>query len=433
MTFSSPEAGRTRRERAGMKDMKPLWDENGVSLFNGDCLAVLRTLPARSVNCCVTSPPYFGLRDYGTASWEGGSEDCDHRPPDDAGQTSKPTKGQREHAGRFAGQACWKCGATRADKQIGLEPTPADYVVKMVEVFREVRRVLKDDGTLWLNLGDSYNAYNGNRGPAAGVNKTCHEALPSLPGGYGLSVKSLKPKDLIGIPWAVAFALRDDGWYLRSDIIWAKSNCMPESVTDRPTKAHEYLFLLSKSQRYHYDHEAIKEPAIYDIDGTGTAACKARQAEDAKSAPTALRAGIRPAGLKDARNLNGKNGEKERGHTRPHEGFNSRWDLMDKHEQCTGMRNKRDVWTIAPAQFAQAHFATFPPKLIEPCIRAGVPDGGTCLDPFFGAGTTGLVCQQQHVRCVGIELNPAYCDIAIKRLAQGVLFGAGSLPLRAIE
>ncbi len=217
----------------------------------------------------------------------------------------------------------------------------------------------------------------------------------------------------------VAFALRNDGWYLRSDIIWAKANCMPESVTDRPTRSHEYLFLLSKNKDYFYDQEAIKEKAIWDINGDGTAARKARQSDDNKSLPTNERHGIRPANLKDAKNFNGKNGDKQRGHSRKHQGFNDRWDLMSKEEQCSGMRNKRDVWTIAPAQFPEAHFATFPEKLIEPCIMAGSRAGGgdIVLDPFMGAGTTALVSARLDRSFLGIELNPEYIKIAEKRIS----------------
>lgn len=281
-------------------------------------------LTDESVDCCVTSPPYWGLRDYGTPG------------------------------------------------QIGLESTPEGYVEKMVRVFEEVRRVLKPQGTLWLNLGDSY--------ASAGRNRTEKQA------------SDLKPKDLVGIPWMVAFALRAAGWYLRSDIIWAKKNCMPESVTDRPTRSHEYIFLLSKSARYYYDHEAIKEPAIYDVDGTGTAARKARQKPDAKSTPDCIRSGIRPAGFKDAAMMNGN------------------------APNMTGMRNKRDVWTVAPAQFPEAHFATFPEQLITPCILAGCPKDGIVLDPFMGAGTTALVAKSHGRNYIGFELNPEYIRITEDRL-----------------
>jgi DNA modification methylase len=341
-----------------------------LMVINGDCRSALRALPEESVNCCVTSPPYWGLRDYGN--------------PD----------------------------------QIGREETPEAYVENMRQVFAEVWRVLRNDGTLWLNLGDTYNAYNGNRGCETGPSKNVHYQLQKLPAGYGLTAKNLKPKDLVGIPWRVAFALQSAGWYLRSDIIWAKANCMPESVTDRPTRSHEFLFLLSKSPKYYYNHEAIREPCLYDVDGTGTAARKAR-AEGNKLMPTGERNGIRPAGYKNSVNFEGKNKgkEKQRGHSRRHDGFNDRWDKMEKEEQCTGMRNKRDVWTVAPANYPEAHFATYPPELIKPCILAGCPAGGVVLDPFAGSGTTGMVALELGRRAVLVELNPEYVNFIHERCA----------------
>lgn len=271
----------------------------------------------------------------------------------------------------------WCLRDYKVDGQLGLEKTPDAYVGTMVEVFREVKRVLRDDGTLWLNMGDSYASstkMDGGYGSAKQAsNRGSYNTTQPVRDSHGL-----KEKDLVGIPWRLAFALQADGWYLRSDIIWAKRNCMPESVTDRPTRSHEYLFLLAQSSRYYYDAEAIKEPAIYDVDGTGTAARKARQQPNAKSLPTAQRSGIRPAGFKNATKANGKHSDKQRGHSRRHDGFNDRWDHMTKEEQCTGYRNKRDVWFLATAQFPEAHFATFPEKLVEPCIRAGTSEKGCC-------------------------------------------------------
>lgn len=331
-----------------------------VTILNGDCRGVLKTLPDESVHCVVTSPPYFGLRDYGVSG------------------------------------------------QIGLEPTPDAFVAEMVAVFREVRRVLKDDGTLWLNLGDSY--AGGGHGGGGSFQKERHWRKGAVPGEGGDQggarnrdglgrVTGLKPKDLIGIPWRVAFALQADGWWLRQDIIWSKPNPMPESVTDRCTKAHEYVFMLTKSARYYYDGEAIKEPAIY----TGLA-----NQDD--------------SGFKDPRSFNGKHkdgyrtSDKQRGHSRRHAGFNDRWDAMEREEQCSGMRNKRSVWTVATAPFSEAHFATFPPALIEPCILAGCPKGGTVLDPFGGAGTSGLVADRLGRNAILIELNPEYAAMAERRI-----------------
>jgi len=272
-------------------------------------------MEAGSVNCCVTSPPYFGLRDYGN------------------------------------------------DEQIGLEETPEAFVESLVKVFREVKRVLADDGTLWLNLGDSY-------------------AMSGLPGGnpdkHGGELRSrakkrsvpsgLKPKDLIGIPWRVAFALQQDGWYLRQDIIWSKPNPMPESVTDRCTKAHEYIFLLSRKAKYYYDHEAIKINVKQDW------------------------------GTRDR--TNGKYHNEGTGLT-PHSGLEASYDKA----------NKRSVWEVTTKPFSGAHFATFPPDLIKPCILAGCPAGGTVLDPFGGSGTTGMVALELGRSAELIELNPDYVDI----------------------
>lgn len=339
-----------------------------VQIITGDCRKLLSLLPDESAQCCVTSPPYFGLRDYGV------------------------------------------------DNQIGLEQTPDEYVKQLVEVFREVRRVLRKDGTLWLNLGDSYNGSGKGGNPENSIYKKQDTNKGSLSSkGRKTEISNLKPKDLIGIPWRVALALQADGWYLRSDIIWAKPNPMPESVTDRPTRSHEYIFLLSKSGRYYYDAEAIKEPAIYDIDGTGTIKRKERAAENQKSMPTKTKNGIRPL-YKNAKDFNGKYQDKQRGHSRRHAGFNERWDNMTTKEQCSGSRNKRDVWNVATKPYAEAHFATFPPELIEPCILAGSAKGNLVLDPFGGSGTTGMVADRLGRNAVLIELNPEYSALAKSRM-----------------
>tara|TARA_R110000772_G_scaffold89304_2_gene185137 strand:+ start:18730 stop:19902 length:1173 start_codon:yes stop_codon:yes gene_type:complete len=375
-----------------------------VRIITGDARERLQELPDASVHCCVTSPPYFGLRDYGTAEWAGGNVGCDHTETS-SGMSSKNTLGplgklpqtNAANVGRLKQyrETCRKCGATRTDLQMGLEPTPDEFVAGMVALFSEVRRVLRDDGTLWLNLGDSYAANRGYQveqtkgGPKHGPAQAAG-GRPQRASGYGL-----KPKDIIGIPWRVAFALQADGWYLRQDIIWAKPNPMPESVKDRCTKAHEYIFMLSKSAKYHYDADAIAEPAIY-----------------------AGLPGQDKSGYKDAQAYNGKHkkADKQRGHGRRHAGFNDRWDAMSKAEQCSGTRNKRSVWEVTTKPFSEAHFATYPPKLIEPCILAGCPVGGTVLDPFFGAGTTGMVADRLGRDCIGIELNPEYAALAERRL-----------------
>lgn len=296
-------------------------------LLVGDCLASLRQLSDGSVHTCVTSPPYFGLRDYGH------------------------------------------------DGQIGLEETPAQFVAKLVEVFAEVHRVLRDDGTLWLNLGDSYarNPAKGGSGPS-GKNRDWYG--DSYGAAQGAPIPDgLKEKDLIGIPWRVAFALQDFGWYLRQEIIWHKPNPMPESVTDRCTKAHEHIFLLSKSPRYYFDHEAIKETAV-----GGAAGNKARKSATERGCPKeGVASGVPWAGSET--------------------------------------RNRRSVWTVATKPFKGAHFATFPGQLIEPCILAGAPAGGVVLDPFMGAGTTAVVAERLGRQWVGCELNPTYADMALDRIA----------------
>ena len=390
---------------------KPAFSRDGVTIHLGDCREILKGLPANSVHCCVTSPPYFGLRDYG------------------------------------------------CDGQIGLESTPADFVAQMVAVFREVRRVLRDDGVLWLNLGDSYNAYNGGAGPSSSLSRGAQtKERPKLETGYGLRVKSLKPKDLIGIPWMVAFALREEGWFLRQEIIWHKPNPMPESVTDRCTKSHEQIFLLAKSERYYFDNQAIQEQ------GTGIACGNTKPTKGGRE---------HAAGddrMRYARNL---------------------------HKiEAAETRNKRSVWTVTTKPYSGAHFAVFPPDLIEPCILAGTSEHGCCpdcgapwqrllekdrvatrpgnntkvgrvgvhedspyqqhsgsicgnrdpqrhctttktvgwkagcecgnanqvpcvvLDPFTGSGTTAEVARKNGCHFVGCELNPEYLKLAADRFKQ---------------
>ncbi|QTH16963.1 site-specific DNA-methyltransferase [Pseudomonas corrugata] len=260
-------------------------------MFEGDAITVLRRLPSNSVRCVVTSPPYWGLRDYGI------------------------------------------------DDQIGLELTMPQFIQKLVAVFSEVRRVLTDDGTLWINIGDGYTS--GNRGYRATDKKNPARAMTVRPD----TPEGLKPKDLMGIPWRLAFALQDDGWYLRTDIIWNKPNAMPESVKDRPTRSHEFIFMFSKSEKYFYNSDAVKQVA----DGGG-------------------------------------------------------------------LRNLRTVWNVNTKPYAGAHFATFPPELVRPCVKASTEPGDFVLDPFFGAGTVGLVCNEEDRKYAGVELNPSYVDLAVERL-----------------
>jgi DNA modification methylase len=420
---------------------KPAFNRDGVKIYLGDCREILKTLPEQSVHCCVTSPPYFGLRDYG------------------------------------------------CDGQIGLEATPVEFVAQMVAVFREVKRVLRDDGVCWLNLGDSYNAYNGGAGPSSSLSRGAQTTeRPQLETGFGLRVKALKPKDLIGIPWRVAFALQEDGWYLRQDIIWHKPNPMPESVTDRCTKSHEYMFLLTKSERYFFDNQAIQESSITNDER-------------------------RPYGSQGAWDMDGRD-ESKRPKGKPRTAGNKSHKYVDEYESSESeehrtkaglmkvadvpweKRNKRSVWTVTTKPYGGAHFAVFPPDLIEPCILAGTSESGCCskcgtpwrrqiekdrkatrpgndtkigrasddpdspyerhsgtivgnrdpqrhctttktigweagcnceagtqvpcvvLDPFTGSGTTAAVAKKNGCHFVGCELNPEYLKLAADRFKQ---------------
>ena len=342
----------------------------------GDARKRLAELPAGSVRTCITSPPYFGLRDYGTASWDGGDPECPHtgKPMATKANINRNTGGgndvKNSTALEFFRERCERCGAMRIDSQMGLEETPDAYVAEMVLLFREVWRVLADDGTLWLNLGDSYSGSG--KGPAGNLGAKHDERNMEHTKASGNVPIGLKPKDLIGIPWRVAFALQADGWYLRQDIIWAKPNPMPESVTDRCTKSHEYVFLLSKSARYYYDNVAIKEPA-------------------------------QDWGTRDR--TNGKYHNEGSGLT-PQSGLEKSYET----------RNKRDVWTIASKPFKGAHFAVMPEALVEPCVLAGSAEGDTVLDPFTGSGTVAVVALRHGRNFVGTELNPEYGEIAKDRI-----------------
>lgn len=323
----------------------------------GDALSVLQTLPPESVQCIVTSPPYFGLRDYG------------------------------------------------AEGQVGLEPTPLAFAESLVAVFNAVRRVLRDDGVLWLNLGDSY----ASSGPAGGVGKQ-HTNVGTIGVPVRKPPEGTKPKDLIGVPWMVAFALRDAGWYLRADVVWSKPNPMPESVQDRVTKSHEYCFHLTKSARYAYDAAAIREPLTEAMLAQMKSAYTGQPTKDYPAevqTPTTVKARI-VAGKRD----------KQRGHTRRHAGFNDRWDEMERTEQLANGANARSVWTIATEPSPYEHFAVMPKALARKCILAGCPYGGTVLDPFAGVATTGVVALQEGRSFVGIELNAKYHAIARQRLSE---------------
>jgi len=347
--------------------------QSGVELnkiYQGNALEILRSWPDELVHCVITSPPYWGLRDYGSC-------DCAHYRVFE-GDTTNSAANYR--SGRPSPN-CPKCAGTGkikgTEKQLGLEKAPDEYISRLVSIFREVRRVLRKDGTLWLVMGDCYMgsgvhaAHHKNPGISQSPKRGCTHGVPVTEG--------FKPKDLVGIPWMLAFALRDDGWWLRSDIVWHKPNPMPESVRDRPTKSHEYVFLLSKSKKYYYDQDAVREIS---------------------KDPTDNRAAREKYGKGD-----------------PHI---SR--LNPKTAKTYPTRNLRDVWTVTTQPFPEAHFAVYPEKLIEPCIKAGAPEGGVVLDPFMGAGTTALVARKLGRRFLGIELNPEYIKMTEKRLNQGFLW-----------
>ncbi len=323
-----------------------------------DALEGLRLLEAGSCRTCVTSPPYYGLRDYGTPG------------------------------------------------QIGLEATPEEYIARLVEVFREVRRVLADDGTLWINIADTYAGSYAGHGDTRTTNRANHAARVDKP---CITPSGMKPKDLMGIPWMLAFALRADGWYLRQEIIWAKPNPMPESVTDRCTKAHESLFLLSKQPRYYFDASAIAEPVAEST------VKRLAQDVDAQAGSTRV-PGKTNGPMKAVPPRYGGNK-----YTATPEVFNR--TKSGNAYVFRDMRNKRDVWTVATQPFKEAHFATFPPDLIRPCILAGSAKGDTVLDPFFGSGTTGVVTFEECRDFVGIDNNPDYVALAERRTAEAMTQG----------
>lgn len=357
-----------------------------ANILVGDVRQRLSDIADGSVQCCVTSPPYWGLRDYGTSIWEGGDLSCDHSTARSRGDDIKHGDKQGTSAGSRPNtqRTCATCGATRVDSQIGLEQTPNAYVAEMVAVFREVWRVLADDGVLWLNLGDTYSSHKDCKsiaqtlalGGSSEMASVIEKGKSVSRDSRMLKSQGFKNKELIGIPWRVAFALQADGWYLRQDIIWAKPNPMPESVTDRCTKSHEYVFMLTKSARYYFDNVAIKEPSANlgttKIKFSGT---KYGDSDDPKHAT--------------------KSGN----------------EYTDN-----GTRNKRSVWTITTKPFRGAHFAVMPEALVEPCVLASTRPDDLVLDPFTGSGTVAVVALKHGRNFVGVELNPEYAEIAKNRI-----------------
>ena len=345
----------------------------------GDCREIMKRWKDEGVKIqtCITSPPYYGLRDYGTATWEGGNINCDHEGIKLGNNRNFLNEdGRKGNNNSLSSGDCVKCGAKRKDNQIGLEQTPKEYINNMVDVFNHVKELLADDGTLWVNIGDSY-ARTGGDSSQKGRHWDGRKNNPNTGHNRYASDMGLKAKDLIGIPWMLAFALREAGWYLRQDIIWHKPNPMPESVTDRCTKSHEYIFLLSKSDKYYFDHLAIKEQ------------------------------GVTPAGTKGAK------GSVER---QNQFGVNAR---PPEYKIYDGMRNKRDVWSVNVRPYKGAHFATYPTALIEPCILAGSRKNDIVFDPFMGSGTTAQVALQHGRQYLGCELNKEYEKLQQERIHHG--------------
>jgi DNA modification methylase len=488
-----------------------------VRILQGDCRTALRLLADQSVHACVCSPPYFRLRNYGTAQWIGGDPACEHQSADrfycerTVGATSAEpiSVAGAENAERLRrarwqeSGACVKCGAQHSDNQIGLEASPEAYVAEIVAVFREVRRVLRDDGSVFLNLGDCY-AGSGRGGNPTAATSTLLGSLASqeasmvvrqrweigassrqaaqtergsrLPAGMherarqGNAVgrawepppSGLKEKDLIGIPWMVAFALRADGWYLRRDNIWAKPNGMPESTRDRSTSAHEYVFHLTKSERYYFGYDDVRlPPAPESVERLGRAMrAKMGHQEDSPSLVISG-GGYAPQGQPP--HAGARRRDKQRGHSRRHAGFNDRWDAMSVPEQMAQGAALRSVWWVAPGGYNDefclkcrafypskevgslrterveragrlvtlrycrcgscddwlSHFAVMPEEVAAACILSGVPPGGVVLDPFGGAGTTALVADKLQRDAVIVELNPDYAEMAERRVAAG--------------
>lgn len=374
----------------------------GSPILLGDSRLVMQGMEPESYNCCVTSPPYWGLRDYGV-------------PPSEwPAMSYSPMSGLSEvHLPTWTG-----C--------LGLEPTPELFVGHMVQVFREVWRVLRNDGTLWLNFGDSYASSPSNKndqvwGDPAYLGKGGHRCRTNASG--------LKPKDLIGIPWRVAFALQADGWYLRMDIIWSKTNAMPESVKDRPTKAHEYIFLLSKSERYYYDSDAIKEKVATSTISRLSQDVENQMGSDRANGGAKKNGAMKAVGKKqddlgkrtytgfNKRYFGGSNSFAREVSESPPPGQHNQHRPDREDIEYSGKRNKRSVWTVATNAFPEAHFAVFPTMLIEPCILAGCPVDGHVLDPFGGSGTTRKVSLENNRECTTIDINPNYNEINKRRTA----------------
>jgi len=349
-------------------------------ILQGDALTKLKELPEKSINMCMTSPPYWALRDYGTATWEGGDENCEHKIP--KGEKDPKNEHNSSHNIRFIRETCYLCGAKRIDHQLGLEPTFDEYINKLCDIFDEVKRVLRDDGTCWVNLGDTYNSHSTGKGDVGGIegkrkNKKDNQANTKK------QFNQIPDKCLTMIPMRFAIEMVNRGWILRNTIIWYKPSCMPSSVKDRFTVDFEYIFFFSKKKKYYFEtqYEPVKQETI-------------------------------------DRYKYGWDGNTDRGYpSGPQNHMNTHFQNPEAIKSVIeNGRNKRTVWTINPKPFKEAHFAVFPEELCETPIKAGCPEGGIVLDPFSGAGTTSLVALKQNKKFIGIELNKEYIEIAEKRL-----------------
>lgn len=353
-----------------------------IEILQGNVFDKVKELKDNSIDCVVTSPPYWGLRDYGTGTWIGGDKNCSHfRESHQSERTSTGQKKSVLHGGiadSIYKNICKRCGAKRKDEQLGLEETYQEHIKNIVNLFKEIKPKLKDSATIWLNYGDSY-ATTANGRKAKDV-KNDDRAFVDKP--FSTIQGSIKPKDLVMIPNRIAIALQDDGWWIRSEIIWHKPNPMPESIKDRPTSSHEKIWLITKSKNYYYDHESIKEP------------------------------------VKNSSKIRlNQNIENQKGSTRANGCMKSNGNMKAVGYE---KRNKRNVWTVSTKPCKEAHFATFPKDLIEPCIKAGCPEGGIVLDPFGGSGTTGIVAALNNRKSILIELNKNYIEIANKRIEKEV-------------
>lgn len=387
--------------------LTPIFQTPLIDLYNGDCLAILKQLPDESVDCCITSPPYYLLRDYNTATWQGGDPDCDHVINPGATKTfgnpefneNRPSREATKTPGYYAKDTCPHCGAKRVDYQVGLEPTVSEYISKLQTIFVEVQRVLKPTGTCWVNLGDSFGGSGKGRskdGTPASMGKI-QQGNRGSADGLLTSIKdvSIRPKSLCLVPQRFAIACAESGWIIRNEVIWLKSAPMPSSKKDAMTVAHETIWFMTKEPRYYYDYEAVKQPL---------------------KTPSSLRKNKRERGTEASQ-------DRANAPHRPKTIWNSQQANVFSDSET---RNLWDVWHLSPDPVPDAHFATFPREIPKRAILAGCPPDGVVLDIFAGSGTTLLVAKELGRKAIRIELNPKYCEIITKRCNQLTIYDAFS-------